>query len=77
LAINILNFGPGASPKNLRRWAQIAEELGYHFVMISDHVANTPDVEVPFPAPFYYYCVIKTVRHKKDNSRVAVAEHVQ
>jgi probable F420-dependent oxidoreductase len=51
--INILNFGPGANPQNLRRWAQLAEELGYHFVMISDHVANTPDVEAPFPAPFY------------------------
>ena len=51
--VNILNFGPGANPRNLRRWAEVAEELGYHFVMISDHVANTPDVEGPFPAPFY------------------------
>jgi probable F420-dependent oxidoreductase len=51
--VNILNFGPGATPENLRRWAEIAEELGYHFIMISDHVANTPEVERLFPAPFY------------------------
>ena len=51
--VNILNFGPGANPRSLRRWAEVAEELGYHFVMTSDHVANTPDVEAPFPAPFY------------------------
>ena len=51
--VNILNFGPGASPKSLQRWAQFAEEVGYHLVMISDHVAITPDVQVEFPAPFY------------------------
>jgi alkanesulfonate monooxygenase SsuD/methylene tetrahydromethanopterin reductase-like flavin-dependent oxidoreductase (luciferase family) len=37
--VDILNFGPGANPGNLRRWAQVAEGLGYDFVMISDHVA--------------------------------------
>ena len=51
--VNLLNFGPGASPHNLRKWGQVAEELGYHFVMISDHIVNTPDVEKLFPAPFY------------------------
>jgi len=49
--VNMLNFGPGANPDNIRRWAQIAEELVYHFVMISDH--EYTDVEAPFPAPFY------------------------
>ncbi len=34
-------------------WAQLAEELGFHFAMISDHVAITPDVQGEFPAPFY------------------------
>jgi probable F420-dependent oxidoreductase len=29
------------------------EALGYHLVMISDHVAVTPDVEERYPAPFY------------------------
>ena len=53
IGVNILNFGPGASPKSLQRWARQAETLGYHFVMISDHVAITPDVQSPYPAPFY------------------------
>lgn len=51
--VNIPNFGPGASPSVLGRWAQLAEALGYHFVMISDHVAVTPDVQAQYPAPFY------------------------
>ena len=29
------------------------ESLGYHLVMISDHVAITPDVQEKYPAPFY------------------------
>lgn len=51
--VNILNFGPGAEPGVLRRWALTAEQLGYHFVMVSDHVAVTPDVQEHYPAPFY------------------------
>lgn len=51
--VNILNFGPGASPELLLRWAEFAEESGYHLAMISDHVAITPDVQALFPAPFY------------------------
>ncbi len=51
--VNLINFGPGASPDSLLRWTQIAEALGYHFVMISDHVAITPDVAKVYPAPFY------------------------
>ncbi|HZS07380.1 MAG TPA: LLM class F420-dependent oxidoreductase [Blastocatellia bacterium] len=53
VGINILNFGPGAGPVSLARWAQFAEETGYHLVMISDHVAITPDVQAEYPAPFY------------------------
>jgi probable F420-dependent oxidoreductase len=51
--INALNFGPGANPNVLREWAQFAENSGFHFLMISDHVAITPDVQNQFPAPFY------------------------
>src|SRR5262249_23243374 len=51
--INILNFGPGASPDSLERWARFAEDAGYHFLMISDHAAITPDVQALYPAPFY------------------------
>ena len=41
VGINLINFGPGASPDALLRWTRLAEALGYHFVMTSDHVAMT------------------------------------
>ena len=53
VGINILNFGYGASPNSIERWARFAEETGYHFVMMSDHVAVTPDVQALYVAPFY------------------------
>ncbi len=51
--LNLLNFGPGVSPSALLRWALIAESLGYHFAMISDHVAVTTEVGARYPEPFY------------------------
>jgi probable F420-dependent oxidoreductase len=51
--INLPNAGPGATPERLGAWADQASELGYHLLMISDHVAHTPDVSVPYPPPFY------------------------
>ncbi len=53
IGVNLLNFGPGASPEALAAWTQLAETLGYHFVMISDHIAMTPDVVARYPAPYY------------------------
>jgi probable F420-dependent oxidoreductase len=53
IGVNLINFGPGASPESLLRWAQFSESLGYHMVMISDHVALTSDVQAQYPAPFY------------------------
>lgn len=53
LGVNLVNFGPGARPETFLRWARGAEEIGYHFVAISDHVAVTPDVAEQYPAPFY------------------------
>jgi probable F420-dependent oxidoreductase len=53
VGVNLLNFGPGVSPDSLAAWTQLAEALGYHFVMISDHIAMTPDVVARYPAPFY------------------------
>lgn len=53
LGVNLINFGPSAKPENLRRWATLSEDLGYHLLMTSDHVAMTPDVQARFPAPFY------------------------
>ena len=51
--VNILNFGPGVSPDALARWATTVESLGYHSIMISDHVAITPSVAERYPEPFF------------------------
>jgi alkanesulfonate monooxygenase SsuD/methylene tetrahydromethanopterin reductase-like flavin-dependent oxidoreductase (luciferase family) len=53
LGVNIPNFGPGTDPGVLRAWAQTSEGLGYDLLMVSDHVAVTPDVAAQYPAPFY------------------------
>jgi probable F420-dependent oxidoreductase len=53
IGINLINFGPGVTPESLARSTELAESLGYHLVMISDHVAITPDVRARYPAPFY------------------------
>lgn len=51
--VNLLNFGPGVSPSGLLKWTNVAESIGYHFVMISDHVAVTQDIRKRYPEPFY------------------------
>ncbi len=51
--MNVPNFGPGTDPGALRDWAQTVEGLGYDLLMVSDHVAITPDVAEQYPAPFY------------------------
>jgi probable F420-dependent oxidoreductase len=53
VGINLINFGPAASEEALLRWTRLAETLGYHLVMTSDHVAVTPDVTARYPAPFW------------------------
>ena len=53
VGVNLINFGPGATPGSLARTARLAEALGYHLLMVSDHVAITPDVQAEYPAPFY------------------------
>lgn len=53
LGVNLINFGEHATPEFLKERTLFAEELGYHFVMISDHVAITPDVRAQHPAPFF------------------------
>lgn len=53
VGVNILNFGPGVSPDALLRWAQVSEALGYHSIMVSDHVAITPSVRQRYPEPYY------------------------
>jgi alkanesulfonate monooxygenase SsuD/methylene tetrahydromethanopterin reductase-like flavin-dependent oxidoreductase (luciferase family) len=53
LGVNVPNFGPGTDPGILRSWAQTVEGLGFDLLMVSDHVAVTPDVAEQYPAPFY------------------------
>ena len=53
LGVNLINFGPSASADVLRGWALLAEGLGYHAIMTSDHVTVTSDVNGRYPAPFY------------------------
>lgn len=53
VGVNLINFGPGANPESMKRWAQISESLGYHLIMTSDHIAITPDVQSRYPAPFF------------------------
>ncbi len=53
VGINLVNFGPAANPPVLRGWAEMAERLGYHSLLTSDHVTVTPDVGANYPGPFY------------------------
>ena len=53
IGVNVPNFAPGTEPDVLRRWAQTVEGLGFDLLMVSDHIAVTPDVAEQYPAPFY------------------------
>jgi probable F420-dependent oxidoreductase len=53
IGVNLINFGPGVTVESMLRWTRLADALGYHLVMTSDHVAVTPDVSGRYPAPFY------------------------
>lgn len=53
IGVNVPNFGPGTRPEVLRDWARTVEGLGFDLLMVSDHVAITPDVAAQYPAPFY------------------------
>ncbi|MER7581756.1 LLM class flavin-dependent oxidoreductase [Kitasatospora sp. NPDC097691] len=53
LGVNVPNFGPGTDPGVLREWARTVEALGFDLLMVSDHVAVTPDVAERYPEPFH------------------------
>lgn len=53
LAVNLINFGPGATPDSLEGWVEMTQRLGYHGLLTSDHVTITNDVSERYPAPFY------------------------
>ena len=51
--VNVPNFGPGTDPGVLREWARVVAGLEFDLLMVSDHVAVTPDVAERYPEPFY------------------------
>ncbi|MCW2863961.1 MAG: Coenzyme F420-dependent N10-methylene tetrahydromethanopterin reductase-like protein [Actinoallomurus sp.] len=53
IGVNVPNFGPGTDPGVLRDWAHTVEGLGFDLLMVSDHIAVTPDVAEQYPPPFY------------------------
>ena len=53
IGVNLINFGPGATPAALLEETRLVEELGFNLLMTSDHITVTPDVAGRYPAPFY------------------------
>ena len=53
LGINVPNFGPETDLEALLGWAGFAEGNGFTVLVVSDHVAPTPEVSAVYPAPFY------------------------
>jgi len=51
--VNIINFGADTDPATLLSWARFAEDRGFDFAMVSDHITVTPDVAEQYPAPLY------------------------
>ncbi len=50
--LKLHHSGQGASPEHMKRWAQFAENLGLHLIMVADHAALTPEVLDQYPAPY-------------------------
>lgn len=53
IGVNLPNFGHRTTPHEMAAWASHVETSGFHLLMVSDHVALTPDVARLFPPPFY------------------------
>lgn len=53
LGLNLPNFGPETTAQTLLGWARFAEETGFEQVVVSDHVAPTPEVAAIYPPPFH------------------------
>jgi probable F420-dependent oxidoreductase len=51
--LNLLNFGAGARLESIDAWGRLAEQAGFSFLTISDHVAVTKDVFAEYETPFY------------------------
>jgi probable F420-dependent oxidoreductase len=53
IGVTILTYGSQVGPEDFDSWGQLAERLGFHFMMITDHVTMTPQLTANFPPPFY------------------------
>lgn len=53
LGINLFNYGPATDPGVLRGWSQLADEGGYDWLTISDHVVITPELAKRYPETFW------------------------
>jgi len=53
LGVNVPNFGPEADQEALLGWARFAERGGFSTMVVSDHVAPTPEVTALYPPPFH------------------------
>lgn len=53
LGLNVPNFGAETDPDALLAWARFAEANGFSTLVVSDHVAPTPEVAALYPPPFY------------------------
>jgi probable F420-dependent oxidoreductase len=53
LGVNVPNFGPETDPEALLGWAHFAERGGFSTIVVSDHVAPTPEVTALYPPPFH------------------------
>ncbi|MER7460605.1 TIGR03619 family F420-dependent LLM class oxidoreductase [Micromonospora sp. NPDC126480] len=53
IGLNVPNFGPETDPGTLLAWARFAEDNDFATLVVSDHVAPTPQVTETYPAPFY------------------------
>ncbi len=53
LGVNVPNFGPETDQRALLDWAHFAERSGFATLVVSDHVAPTPEVTALYQDPFY------------------------
>ncbi|WP_405136630.1 TIGR03619 family F420-dependent LLM class oxidoreductase [Nocardia sp. NBC_01388] len=51
--VSIPNYGAAVSPERLTFWAQGSERLGFDLALVTDHLAQPPDVRQAYPEDFY------------------------
>lgn len=53
IGLNLPNFGPEVTAGTVLDWARYAEDTGFDQLVVSDHVAPTPEVTAIYPTPFH------------------------